>query len=520
MLRRLALFVVGAAALGIALLTLLVYGFGLRVLRDGSGWPMLAFGGANAHYDALEAHRAAQRADAPAPAAPSPPAAPAAAEPAAMPASAPSAEVAQPVAAAAGRAAAAAEAGASPGAPTPADASLRPPAEPGPALKAAGYWIGFRGPLGDGIYAEMPLSTAWPAGGPRRLWTQPVGAGHSSFVAANGVAFTIEQRRRREVVAAYAIDTGRELWTNEWDALFQESAGGPGPRATPAWHAGRLYALGATGELRCLDAGTGRLVWRTNILEDNGAENARWAMAASPLVVDGKVIVLPGGAGGRSVVAYDAATGERVWSALDDQQAYTAPMVATLAGQRQIVIVSARRAAGLSIDRGTLLWEYPWVTDFDVNAAQPVVVGDSRLFLSAGYGHGAAVFELTPRGETMEARTIWQNNRMKNKLSSSVFFQGHVYGLDEGILACVDAATGELKWKGGRYGHGQLLLAGDHLIITTERGELALVKATPESHQEAALVPGIDGRTWNHPAIEGGRLLVRNGEQMAAFDLR
>ena len=195
-------------------------------------------------------------------------------------------------------------------------------------------------------------------------------------------------------------------------------------------------------------------------------------------------------------------------------------MVVTLVGTRMVVVVSATRAMGLALADGALIWDYPWVTDYGINASQPIVIGDNRLFLSAGNDHGAAVVELSRDNERWQARTVWQNTRMKNQFTSSVLRDGYVYGLDQAILACVDVATGDLKWKGGRYGFGQLLLADGYLVVLTERGELALVRATPESHQEVALVPAIDGKTWNHPALVDGRLLVRNAREMAAFDLR
>jgi outer membrane protein assembly factor BamB len=195
-------------------------------------------------------------------------------------------------------------------------------------------------------------------------------------------------------------------------------------------------------------------------------------------------------------------------------------MAITRLGVRQLLVVSARRMIGLSIDDGGLLWEYPWVTDYGINASQPIPVGDNRLFISSGYGHGAALVELSRDGDRWQARTVWQNTRMKNQFTSSVLRDGYVYGLDQSILACVEVATGDLKWKGGRYGFGQLVLAGEHLIVLTERGELALVRATPESHQEVAIAPAIDGKTWNHPALADGRLLIRNAREMAAFDLR
>ena len=230
--------------------------------------------------------------------------------------------------------------------------------------------------------------------------------------------------------------------------------------------------------------------------------------------------MLPGGANGNSVVAYDRAKGTRVWSAQDDQQAYSSPMLVTLAGVRQILVFSASRLMGLTPDAGRMLWEYPWKTQFDINASQPLVVGDNRVFLSTGYGTGAAVIELTAAGDRVTPREIWRNIRMKNQFTSSVLHEGHVYGLDEAILACLDVATGDLKWKGGRYGYGQVLLASGHLIVLTEDGNMALVRATPERHEEKMRFPVLEGKTWNHPAMSEGYLLVRNLAEMAAFDLR
>jgi outer membrane protein assembly factor BamB len=442
---------------------------GLRMERDGSGfWPMFSFYREDQHMAAIDSNRAPARVEA------------------------------APPAAAAARI----------------EAKTEQPPEPAPASKA--FWTDFRGPRRDGHYDEMPVLTNWPSSGPSRLWRRPVGGGYASLVVANGKAFTIEQRRNQEVVSAYDLATGREVWTNAWDGHFQESMGGAGPRATPAFNEGRVYALGAEGELRCLDAETGRSLWSKNILRENGASNLQWGMAASPLIVDDKVIVLPGGHNGKSVVAYNKLTGEPVWQALDDKQAYTSPMLANLAGQRQILVVTGARAVGLTVD-GKQLWDYPWNTSYDINSAQPVIVGPDRFVLSAGYGHGAALVRVTKTADGFSAATVWENTRLKNKFSSSVLHDGHIYGLDEAILACINVETGDLKWKGGRYGYGQLVLASGHLIVATEDGDVALVRATPERHDELVRFSALEGKTWNHPAISGGILLVRNTTEMAAF---
>ncbi|HSF24812.1 MAG TPA: PQQ-binding-like beta-propeller repeat protein, partial [Blastocatellia bacterium] len=407
-----------------------------------------------------------------------------------------------------------------PGAGASANANESRPA-PGstPARSTRSYWTNFRGPARDGRYDEAPIQTAWPAEGLRLLWKQPIGGGYASFVVAEGMAFTIEQRRNQEIVAAYDVETGRELWTHGSDAEFRESMGGDGPRATPTWEAGRLYSLGAEGDLRSFDAKTGKLNWSKNILKDAGADNLQWGMAGSPLIVDDKVVVLPGGRSGKSVVAYNKLTGAQVWKSLNDIQAYVSPMLVTLAGKRQIMIVTATRIVGLAPEDGSLLWETKWDTDMGINISQPIPIDANHFFISSGYGKGAALVEISGSGDGLAARKVWENTSMKNKFNSSVLHEGNVYGLDEGILTCVDVKTGDRKWKGGRYGYGQVILASGHLIIITDAGELVLVKATPEKHTEVARFAAIEGKTWNYPAIADGRLLVRNQTQMACFDL-
>jgi outer membrane protein assembly factor BamB len=452
---------------------------------------------ADAHYDELERHRAAQRQQAE-----QQPAADAQQQPAA-----PAAE---------GQPAAAAPAEGQP--PAPADAAAAQPAQAPPAGRR-NYWTNFRGPARDGRYEERQVRTSWPAEGLQQLWKQPIGGGYSSFSVADGVAYTIEQRRGQEVVAAYRVADGREMWTQGWDALFHPDDTGDGPRSTPTWDDGRLYALGATGEFRALDARTGRVIWSKNILTDNGARNLSWGVAASPLVVDDKVVVMAGGTAGKSVVAYNKMTGARAWASMNDEASYTSPMLVQLAGRRQVLVVTAKSIAGLAPEDGAVIWSHPWANSYSINVSQPLVVSPNRVFVSAGYGKGAALIELASAGGTLTPRAVWENASMKNKFNSSVYHDGHVYGLDEGILTCVDVLTGERKWKGGRYGYGQMLMASGHLIITTEDGDVVLVRATPQAHTEVSRFKALDGRNWNVPAIADGRLLVRNASEMACYKL-
>ena len=465
--RRVVFFFVGLAVLGGIL-----YAVGLRIVLDGGGGIHFALTkSADARAAEIEKHREAQRAQASAPApVPLDPAAPAPHVP-------PSAET-----------------------PPPATA------------KTSTYWTSFRGPDRDGHYRQQAVRTDWGRA-LTPLWKQPVGGGYASFVIAESRAFTIEQRGGRELAAAYDLATGRELWTTAWDARFQSATGGP--RATPTWDDGRLYVLGAAGEFRALDAATGRTLWRTDILADAGAGNIDHGMSASPLIVDNTVVVLPGGDNGRSVVAYDRQSGKRVWSALDDRASYSSPMLVTLAGVRQILTFTATRLVGLSPQNGTLLWEFEWNTA----VSQPLITASDRVFISTD--SGAAMLQLAAGADgQLTARELWRTTRMNNKFTSSVLDNGFIYGLDESILSCIDATTGDLKWKGGRYGYGQVLLASGHLIVVTEQGELALVRADPTAHQEITRFPAIEGKTWNHPAMSDGILLIRNIEEMAAFNLR
>ena len=382
------------------------------------------------------------------------------------------------------------------------------------------YWTSFRGPLNDGYYQQQSILTNWPATGLKLLWKQPVGGGYGSFAIANGRAFTIEQRRDNEVAVAYDLESGRELWTQSWPGHFDESMGGDGPRSTPAFSEGKVFVLGALGNLACLDEATGKVIWSRNILAENGASVPTYGIAASPLVFDDRIVVLSGAGNGHSILCYDQNDGRPIWNALDDKIGYMTPALVTLDGERQIIVSLEKRTVGLKPDDGQLLWEYPWqVLNHQMPIAQPILLSSNRFMLAAGYFTGCAAVQVTHKGSAWNVETVWRNKNLKNKFSSSVIWQNHVYGLDEDILTCVDAATGERRWKGGRYGYGQLLLASGHLIILSGEGDLVLVEARPQEFRELSRFHAIEGKTWNYPALAAGKLLVRNGAEMACFEI-
>jgi outer membrane protein assembly factor BamB len=382
----------------------------------------------------------------------------------------------------------------------------------------------YRGRKRDGVIVGGPsLARDWSTP-PPKLWRQPIGGGYASFAVAGNAIVTIEQRRDGEAVVCYDSATGREHWVHTYPAFFQEKLGGNGPRATPTIDADAVFSLGATGVLCYLDLLTGDPKWSTNILEGNA--NLQWGMSGSPLVYDQIVVVSPGmqqsSPSGGAVVAYDRNTGQLRWRGGDTKAGYSSPMLATLAGKRQIVLLEGKQLGGYDADNGHPLWQYPWEAFSDINCAQPLVLDGDRIFLSSGYDKGCAMLKVSESDGHWSAKALWGDPPapvMRCKFSSPVALNEFIYGLDDGILACVDANTGKRKWKGGRYGHGQLVVAGNLLVILSDKGKLVLVEAMPESYRELGSFQAIEGKTWNNFAISNGRVFVRNAEEMACYDL-
>ena len=306
------------------------------------------------------------------------------------------------------------------------------------------------------------------------------------------------QRREKEALVAYDLQTGSEVWVHDWTGEFHDYYSEGGPRTTPVYSDGKVYPLGAVGTLRCVEVATGKLVWSREILAENHADPPGYAIAASPLILGEKIIVLSSAGHGHSVLCFDKQDGKPKWSALDDVTGYASPVQVELCGEGQLIVCCETRTLGLNPSDGKVLWEYLWhVKSKQLPIAQPVLFGTNRFMLSAGYFTGCAAVEVDRNQNGFTTRKIWQNSNLKNKFTSSVYRHGYIYGLDEDILTCLDAATGERKWKDGRYGYGQVLLAGDYLIVSGGAGELALVKATPERHEELARFQAINGKTWN-----------------------
>ena len=382
------------------------------------------------------------------------------------------------------------------------------------ATEAGAEWPGFRGPGRDGIAAGVRIETDWSASPPVELWRRPVGPGWSSFAVRGDLLYTQEQRGDDEVVSCYRVTTGEPVWRHRDATRFWESNAGAGPRGTPTLSGGRVYTLGATGILNALDAADGAVAWSRNAASDTGARTPVWGFSSSPLVVDDLVVVATSGA----LVAYDLATGAPRWLGPAGGESYSSPHLLTIGGVEQIVQLSGDGATGVSPVDGTPLWDHPWA-GFPI--VQPAQTADGDILISVSDSSGTRRLAVVdgPGGWTVEER--WTSTGFKPYFNDFVVHGGHAFGFDGRILACVDVEDGERQWKGGRYGNGQLILLPEQnlLLVSSERGDLALVRATPDQFTELARFPAIEGKTWNHPVLAGGVLLVRNDQEMVAFRL-
>jgi outer membrane protein assembly factor BamB len=383
------------------------------------------------------------------------------------------------------------------------------------AAATGGDWPGFRGPHRDGIIRGVRIETDWSASPPAEMWRRTIGPGWSSFAVSGGLFYTQEQRGDDEVVACYKVATGEPVWRHRDATRFWESNAGAGPRGTPTLSDGRLYTFGATGILNVLDAGDGAVIWSRDAASDTKAKLPIWGFSSSPLVVDDVVIIATSG----TLVAYDLATGDPRWFGPAGGEGYSSPHLLTIDGVAQVVQLSGDGAIGVVPADGTLLWEHPWSGYPTIVQPAQTAHGDILISVSAESGMRRLAIAHEPEGWTVEER--WTSIRLKPYYSDLIVHDGHAFGFDGSILACIDVEDGKRKWKGGRYGAGQLFLLADQdlLLVLSEKGELALVEAAPGQFTELARFPAIEGKTWNHPVLVGDVLLVRNDQEMAAFRL-
>ena len=407
---------------------------------------------------------------------------------------------------------------AKPGVANPSDEGMKvatvPAADP---ATAPIRWSGFRGSDRDGAVRGVQIETDWARSPPQELWRRPIGPGWSSFAVQGDMLYTQEQRGDDELVSAYRVSTGAPVWRHTDPVRFYESNGGAGPRATPELSEGRVYSLGATGIVNALDARTGAVIWTRNAAADTGAQLPGWGFTGSPLVLEDTVVVAASG----RVVSFDKATGQPRWSVGTKGGSYSSPHLSTVDGIAQIVMLSGFGATSLSPADGAVLWEHAWE---GVPIVQPAMLDAGNMLISTADAMGGlGVRRLAVSGGAggWKAEERWTSRFLKPYFNDYVVNDGHAFGFDGRILSCIDLADGSRKWKGGRYGQGQLVLLADQdlLLVLSEDGELALVSATADGFKEHAKIPALNAKTWNHPVVVGDLLLVRNGEEMVAFRL-
>jgi len=401
--------------------------------------------------------------------------------------------------------------------------------------------------LGNGYWAEVSgveLETDWNSHPPEEVWRREIGGGWSAFAVVGNYAVTQEQRGPHELVTCYRVDTGEPVWTHSDNARFDPadlagSLGDIGPRATPTLYDDRVFTQGGTGIVNCLDAKTGDVLWSHDTAEEFGARVALWGKSGSPLVVDDTLVISVGAPStpdqsnklyDSSLVAFDIDTGDVRWTVGRRPASYATPVLAELAGERQIMVVNESWVTSHRASDGKILWEHVWSreNDCDASCSQPVPVGGDRVFLSKGYGVGSSLLAIRcDANGDFTAEPLWNppiKRVMKTKFCNIVLRDGYVYGLDDVLLSCIELDTGKVKWKKRRspsFGHGQIMLIGDVILVLSETGELALVELSPDRYRELASIQVLDEAnvTWNNPAFAPPYLLVRNAREAACYRL-
>ncbi len=378
----------------------------------------------------------------------------------------------------------------------------------------------FLGPNRNASVPGIRLKKDWSETPPTLLWRKPIGEAWSGFAVTDKKAITLEQDGEEEVVSCFDLLSGKVLWQARNRARYDNPLGGVGPRATPTIDGDRVYTVGATGFFACRLLSTGELVYSRNILEEHNAPLPDWGVAGSPLIFEDLVILSAGGPDGNSLVAYDKVSGELVWRGGSDKAHWSSPVAYEIEGEHQVLIFNKGGVAAHDIEDGSILWEFPWTKSTGTpRVAIPVQIPGNRFVISSGYGAGASMFQVTKSESRYVAKEKWKSLHLKSKFNNFVFRDGYLYGLDDGMLTCIDAETGRRTWKKGRYGHGQLLLGDDWLLLFAENGEGILMDPNPTEPSILGTFAGLEGKSWNPPALVGPFLLVRNHLEMACYQL-
>jgi len=364
-------------------------------------------------------------------------------------------------------------------------------------VSSADDWPNWRGSTHDGISKETAWNPAALSAG-KVAWKADVGAGYSTVSVANGKVYTAGNfKKDTDAVSCLDAASGKQLWRHEYPEPLAPKFYSGGCSATPTVHDGKVYTASKSGKIFCLNADTGKVIWQ----KEHKAKAPTWGFASSALV-QGKAVIFNAGQSG---VAYDKDTGAILWSSADDACGYATPVPFVQNGKPRVAIFAKDTLIAVNPEDGKVLWSYPWQTEHDTNIADPVVSG-SQVFITSGYGHGASVVDFAGS----EPKKVWENKNMRTHMSGPVLINGYVYGFDDNRLTCLDWKTGDKKWDEKSPKKGALMAAGDKLIVIGESGRLAIVEATPTAYKEIAAAEVTDGSCWAMPVLTGGRIYVRN----------
>lgn len=383
----------------------------------------------------------------------------------------------------------------------------------GPA--SAEDWPQYLGPTHDGVTTEVGLAEG-VARGPRELWRRPLGKAYSGLAVVDGVVYTAALEADGEWLVALGAANGAERWRLRLGPA-PENAGYPGPRATPTVVGDVVVALSSGGLLHAVGRTDGRSRWSVDLVSTLGGVPPTWGYSASPYVADGKIYVAVGGAQA-GLVAFSLHDGAVVWRHPGFQPAYATPISAELGGVPQVVFFAAEGVVGLRPADGGLVWQYPWTTNYGVNASTPVVLGSDRIFVGSGYGVGGAALVVT----APKAVELWRSKSMKTKTTTAVVYEGHLYGFNEDQLSCVNVRDGSVCWSLSGYGRGSLLRAGDTLLVLDEQCRLGVVAADPSAARVLVEPKAVlsHGPCWTAPSVSNGVLYARDLAEVVALELR
>jgi outer membrane protein assembly factor BamB len=375
---------------------------------------------------------------------------------------------------------------------------------------AAVDWPQWRGPQRNGISSESGWLLRWPAGGPRRLWTAQVGEGFSSVAVQGGRVYTMGNAGNRDTVYCLAAGTGRVLWRYSYPCPGGDQSG---TRATPTVEANRVYTFSREGQAFCLNAASGARIWGRDLQRETGAPPPRWGFSGSPLVYDKLVIYNVGTSG----AALDKVTGKLVWKSGAGSAGYASPVAYAVGDRKGVAVFAGTSLVGVDPKSGRTLWQFPWQTDFEVNAADPIFSGDT-VFISSNYNRGCALIRL---GRGARPTAVWENRNMRNHFNSCVLLGGYLYGNDQNTLKCLELRTGAERWQRRGMGKGGLIGVNGYLLVLTERGTLVLSRANPQQYTEQAHASVLRGTCWTQPVLANGLVYCRSHEgELICLELR